>query len=210
MSMTWPSDAFERETFLKEFNDDFEVSNCTSAIKSFEEFEATEIPIVLAVRVKAIDCYFTLRDTSKMKMQLKRLDNLHSTKFKSVIYNQRASLSAYSGDTLEAINLLKMVLDIENNNNFVKRNYELLKKLYQPNDNSPPSKNQKNNKESNSLNGGLVSESDEKEDTLESIEPPEIERSQALQLLDALRSEEYNKLPVLFDSKSDTLDYGNW
>jgi hypothetical protein len=210
IALTLPSEVVERETFIKDFNDNFDTNNCAEAIKYFEVFDKSKRTVPLAIRIKATDCYYSLRDTSKMKLQINKFDNLRSNKYKSVIYNQKASLAAYNGDTLEAINLLKMGIETENNNNFVKRNYELLRKLYKPNDNNPPPNGQSNNNQYKSPDGGKVSNSDEKEDELDNIEPPEIARSQALQLLDAIRSEEYNKLPVLLDSKSDTLDYGNW
>jgi hypothetical protein len=210
IGLTLPSEVIERENFIREFNNNFEISNCEEALKYFEAFDKTNQAVPLAIRIKAADCYYILRDTAKMKLQLNKFDKLNSNKYKSVIYNQKASLAAYNGDTLEAINLLKMAIETENNNNFVKRNYELLRKLYKPNDNNPPPNGQSSSNQSKSQDGGKISNSNEKEDELENVEPPEIARSQALQLLDAIRSEEYNKLPMLFDAKSDTLDYGNW
>jgi hypothetical protein len=210
ISFTGPLEAKERDVLFQSFNREFESANFQEAVDIFEYLNEEGFMVSLPIKLKAIDSYYVLGDTAKMNNLLKPLENTHSPTYKSIVYNQKAQLSAYAGDTLSAINLLKMAIEFENNNNFVKRNYELLSKLYKPNKNRPPSNQQNQNSGGKVNEGGIVADSDKKEDELESTDPPEINNAQALQLLDAMRSDEYYKLPVLFDSKSDTLDYGKW
>ena len=210
ISFTSPLEAQERDILFQSFNREFESEKFINAIAIFEKLNKQGFMVSLPIKLKAIDSYYALGDTAKMNSLLIPLSNIHTATYKSIVYNQKAQLSAFAGDTLTAINLLKMAIEFENNNNFVKRNYELLSKLYKPNKDRPPSNQQNQNSSGKSNDGGIVSNSDLKEDELENTEPPEINSAQALQLLDAMRSDEYYKLPVLFDSKSDTLDYGNW
>jgi hypothetical protein len=162
-------------------------------------------------RIKAAHAFFAAGDTTSQVAQLKKMVNLRNKTYQSVILNQKAILSAYSGDTLTAINLLKKAIETENTNNFVKQNFEYLKKIYHPNknNNAPNRQNLEQEREQEELSG-LVTNSDSKEDKLTSSTLPLISVEQALKLLDAMRANESNKMPVLFGIESDTTDYGNW
>jgi hypothetical protein len=162
-------------------------------------------------RIKAAHAFFAAGDTTSQVAQLKKMENLRNKTYQSVILNQKAILSAYSGDTLTAINLLKKAIETENTNNFVKQNFEYLKKIYHPNknNNAPNRQNLEQEREQEELSG-LVTNSDSKEDKLTSSTLPLISVEQALKLLDAMRANESNKMPVLFGTESDTTDYGNW
>ncbi|AWV97193.1 hypothetical protein [Arcticibacterium luteifluviistationis] len=206
-----PNDANERDTLYQQLNEAFETQNCEAVKNTFNSLQVRQLPISVEVRIKLADCYIISEDTARLNKQLTYLSYVRSPAQKSIILNQKAQLAAIKGDTLEAINLLKMAIETENTNTFVKRNYELLKKVYHPNDNrTPPPSAPKANNAAEEEVGGLVAATDAKDDELSSSTPPIIERAQALKLLDAMRANEYNKLPVLIDATADTLDFGNW
>jgi hypothetical protein len=180
-------------------------------IDRFKTMTAESDIISPETRLKAAHAFFVTGDTASQVVQLKKMVNLRNKTYQSAILNQKALLSAYSGDTLTAINLLKKAIETENTNNFVKQNFEYLKKIYHPNknDNAPNRQNREQEREQQELSG-LVTNSDSKEDELTSSNLTLINVEQALQLLNAMRANESNKMPVLFGTESDTTDYGNW
>lgn len=206
-----PSEANERDALLRQLNHAFEGKNCEFVKSTFDTLQFKKLPIAVEARIKLADCYLILKDTANLRKELYYLSYVRNPTQKSIILNQKAQLFAIKGDTLEAINLLKKAIETENTNTFAKRNYELLKKIYHPNDNrTPPPTAPKANDAPEQETGGIVDASGNKDDELSSSTPPKIERAQALKLLDAMRANEYNKLPVLIDAASDTLDFGNW
>ncbi|WP_341225528.1 hypothetical protein [uncultured Arcticibacterium sp.] len=206
-----PTDANERDALLRQLNNAFDGKNCEFVKSTFDTLQFKQLPISVEARIKLADCYLILNDTASLRQELSFLSYVRTPSQKSIILNQKAQLAAVKGDTLEAINLLKKAIETENTNTFAKRNYELLKKIYHPNENrTPPPTAPKTEDAVDEEAGGIVDASGAKDDELNSSTPPKIERAQALKLLDAMRANEYNKLPVLIDAASDTLDFGNW
>lgn len=206
-----PLEARERELLLTRFENSYKKDDCSNAVLLFEELHRKKYPIKPKIRIQVSNCYYQFGDTSNLRKELEGLTQVKNPNLKSIVLNQKAMLAAYKGDTLAAINFLKMAIETKNTNNFAKLNYEYLRKVYRPNRNQTPPSRQNLSPESEFSNsGGIAAKSDEQVDELTSNQLPNINRAQALQLLDAMRANENNKLPVLFGVESDTTEYGKW
>ncbi len=181
--------------------------DCVRAVMAFEVLDSAG-RVLPQTRLRIADCYYELKDTASMKIQLKRLSRLKYPEIQSALLNQEALLKAFEGDTLEAINLYRKSIETKNDNNFAKHNYEYLNKVYHPNrnQNSQPETPQTRK---NSNEGGLVEQSNRRDDVLNEPAKQEINLSQAMQILDAMRSNEANKILIVPANSSDSTFYGN-
>ncbi len=181
--------------------------DCVRAVIAFETLDSTG-RVLPENRLKIMDCYYKLEDTASMKKQLGRLSGLNNPDVQATLLNQRALLKAYEGDTAGAINLYRSSIETKNHNTFAKRNLEYLSKVYQPNRNqsnqSPNTVNKQNEEQ-----GGQVEQSNRKDDLLNKQNRQEINLSQAMQILDAMRSDQSGKILILPAHKNDTTFYGN-
>jgi hypothetical protein len=200
----WSDNNFLENKTIRDFA---EQNQCEHAIKAFETLDSAG-QIFPETRLRIIDCYFVLKDTSAMKQQLDLLSRIKNKELQSALLNQNALLKAFEGDTLEAINLYKKAIEAKNDNNFAKHNFEYLSKVYHPyrnpNGKAPESRNQHNEN-----SGGQVAQDDRKDDLLNSTENQNINLSQAMQILDAMRNNDLNKILIIPSLKQDTTFYGN-
>ena len=182
-------------------------ADCDAAIRAFQAMDSSS-RILPETRLIITDCFFEKGDTAAVKDQLRRLEEIRNPEFLSATLSQKAMLKAVEKDTLEAINLYKKAIEIKNDNTFAKHNYEYLSKVYRPNRNeSVNTPNSSNSKDENE--GGKVEKNDRKDDLLDTKRDQEINLSQAMQILDAMKSSDMNRILILPAAEKDTAFYGN-
>lgn len=193
---------------MRELESAFQVNDCEKLIQIQKELAQKKIQIGKIFNLQVAECLINHEETKQAEELLKSLKSLQSPYLASVKLNHEARIAAIKGDTATAINQLMMAIEKENNNNFAKYNLEYLKRKYKPNSQQPPSGNAANQP---SPTGGITDMNDtDKPDILNSTSPPEIDRSQALLLLDALKANELNNKPLLLGIKENKEVYGEW
>lgn len=207
--MTWyllfPAGGREQMLALKTA---FQQNDCEKLIMVKENLELEKVNIGSIYNLQIAECYLDLERVKDAEKLVKTIRNLQSSFLASTKLNLEARLSAANGDTATAINQLVMAIEKENNNNFAKYNLEYLKRKYRPNSQQPPRGNAANQP---SPTGGVTDlNNEDKSDILNSTNPPKIDRSQALLLLDALKANEINNKPLLLGSKANQEVYGEW
>ena len=115
---------YDSQKIAAEIRADYVSGEYSLVVSKYEEMSKDSVLISPDLRLKAAHSYFTLGDTARQVMALNEMVYLRSPRFKSAVLNQKALLSAYSGDTLMAINLLKKAIETENTNNFAKQNLQ--------------------------------------------------------------------------------------
>lgn len=206
----FPAELKETEAFNTAMVSMVKEGRCEEAVKSFYDDSTSGIRIYPSTRLKFSECLSKLDMKEELGSELNYLKSTRNAGLLSRVLNQEALLMASKGDTLTAINQLKKAIEIENNNTFAKYNFEYLSKVYKPNRNQPPSSNSSNAEQKKDNDGGIIDYNTEGTDELESNLPTDIDLAQALQLLDAMRANEFNTIPLINQKKKDTVQYGKW
>lgn len=189
----------------------FQNGEYEEAVSAFESLQNLEIPISKTIQFNAGNCYYVLKDTSNAVALFQEVANSPESILRNRSYNMLARISLDGKDTLKAINILHNAISNNNSNEELLYNFELLKKKFKNNNQQPPP-NPQSQEEKESESNGYAEKSNEKDDVLNNTSPPKINREQALQILEALKSKEIYFIPRKIDSlkQIDKTNYGKW
>ncbi|MGR3809697.1 hypothetical protein [Jiulongibacter sp. NS-SX5] len=202
--------AYQEQSEINELIDEYELKgDCESIIDLYLTADSTT-RILPSSRLKVTSCLLRQKESDLFEKEIQRLKLLRNTQYVSIAFHQEGLFFAQQGDTLQAIKSFKNAIETENNNTFAKYNYELLNAIYKNNKNQPPPPNAPKNDNRNENEGGILDENESGDDNLENSDPPEIDLTQALQLLDAMRQSEFDNILKIRTASKDSLDYGKW
>jgi tetratricopeptide (TPR) repeat protein len=142
-------------------------------------------------RLNMAHAYFYTQDTARALLEYKRLLRVSDEQIFTGALIQIGVISAMQKDSVTAMQLFKEALQKNPDNLIARYNYELLKKRL-PNNNPPPPPPQ--SQEDNPQNSE-TQQSAEKKDELQSTDPEKMSREKALQLLEAMKSNELQYAP---------------
>jgi hypothetical protein len=206
-ALQWPADQSEQTDWNGAIMELVKKNECKKAIEMYKS--DSTFRVFPETRLQISHCLFEENENELFEKEINRLKRFQNPQIVSLALNQESLFLAKEGDTLKAINTLKKAIEIENSNTFAKHNFELLSKVYKNSQSpSPPSGAGSQNQTENA--GGIVGNKNQGNNDLQNSNPPEIDLAQAMQLLDAMRIDEFENILQLRAVKTDSVDYGKW
>lgn len=142
-------------------------------------------------RLNMAHAYFYTKDTARALIEYKRLLKVKDEQIFTGALIQIGVINAMLKDSMTAMLLFKEALQKNPDNLTARYNYELLKKrLPDSNPPPPPLQNQENEQQNNETR-----QSDEKKDELQSNNPEKMSKEKALQILEAMKTNELQYNP---------------
>jgi len=175
----------ERNRLKKEILHAYQTNNQTEVVTRAKIYQSISTVIEPDIRWMAGQAYLELNQWDLARREFDQLLPRTEGTFRSQVFVAQARISLYEKDTAQSILYLEQAILEDPIHRTARFNYELLKKLYQPHTEQPPSA-----ENLPSPQGGEVVLSPEKEATLSPDPPTRIPRDRALQMLDNLRSNE--------------------
>ena len=142
-------------------------------------------------RLNLAHAYFYTKDTSRALQEYKRLLRVKDEKIFTGALIQIGVINAMLKDSVTALQLFKEALQKNPDNLVARYNYELLKKKLPVNP-PPPIEN---NQDENQNQDGETQQSDKQKDELESQTPEKMSKEKALQILEAMKTNELQYTP---------------
>lgn len=143
-------------------------------------------------RLNMAHAYFYTKDTARALIEYKRLLKVKDEQIFTGALIQIGVINAMLKDSMTAMLLFKEALQKNPDNLTARYNYELLKKrLPDSNPPPPPSQNQENQPQNNETR-----QSEEKKDELQSNSPEKMSKEKALQILEAMKTNELQYNPL--------------
>lgn len=141
-------------------------------------------------RLNMAHSYFHTQDTARALLEYKRLLKVSDEKIFTGALIQIGVINAMLKDSLTAMLLFKEALQKNPDNETARYNYELLKKRMPDNNPPPPPQNQQNEPQNTE-----TQQSEEKKDELKSNNPEKMSKEKALQILEAMKTNELQYNP---------------
>lgn len=177
-----------RNTLKYEATTAYDQKKYDLALQKYQTLATISFNLEPEARLNLAHTYFFVNDTTNALIEYKKLIKISDINISSSALIQMGVIEAQLGDSLEALNLFKIALKNDNQNEIARYNYELIKKIIPP---IPPNKNQSNQNMQNQANGGAEADKTEKkEEELDSTTPEKMSKEKALQILDAMKTTE--------------------
>jgi len=158
-------------------------------------------------RLNMAHAFFYTQDTARALLEYKRLLRVSDEKIFTGAIIQIGVINAMQKDSATALQLFKEALKKNPDNQTARYNYELLKKRL-PDNNPPPPPPQANENEPESAE---TQQSDKKKDELKSNTPEKMSREKALQILEAMKTNELQFAPQRqVNKKKDSKNEKDW
>lgn len=142
-------------------------------------------------RLNMAHAYFFTQDTSRALQEYKRLLRVSDEQIFTGALIQIGVINAMQHDSATALKLFKEALQKSPANLTARYNYELLKKRLPDTDPPPPPPQYQDEQKQDSE----TIQSEEKKDDLQSMNPEKMSREKALQILEAMKSNELQYNP---------------
>jgi tetratricopeptide (TPR) repeat protein len=142
-------------------------------------------------RLNMAHAYFYTKDTARALLEYKRLLRVSDEKIFTGALIQIGVINAMLKDSLTAMQLFKEALQKNPDNQTARYNYELLKKRLPDNNPPPPQLQNQENEPQNAE----TQQSEEKKDELQSSNPDKMSKEKALQILEAMKTNELQYNP---------------
>lgn len=195
----------ERNRLKQEILQAYQAGDAEEVVTRTRIYRTVSTIIEPDIRWMASQAFMQLNQTDLARQELEQLLNRTEGRFQADVYVALARLSLTEKDTAQSIQLLEKAILGDARHTTAQFNYELLKKLYQPQGNPPPSKSP-----SQAPEGGEVVLSPEKEANLSKDPPTRIPRERALQMLDNLRANERSAGITKKNTASPTNPKNDW
>ena len=141
-------------------------------------------------RLNMAHSYFYTKDTARALLEYKRLLRVSDEQIFTGALIQIGVINAMQKDSMTAMLLFKEALQKNPDNLTARYNYELLKKRLPENNPPPPQQNHENEPQNTE-----TQQSEEKKDELKSTNPEKMSKEKALQILEAMKSNELQYNP---------------
>jgi len=176
----------ERNRLKKEILIAYQKGDAEEVITRARIYQSISTIVEPDIRWMASQALLKLNQKELARNELNQLLARTDGRFLSDVYVSLARLTLQEKDTAQSILFLEKAILEDPEHTTAQFNYELLKKLYQPQGNPPPPKG------ANQIpqEGGDVVLSPEKDASLSNDPPTRIPRERALQMLDNLRANE--------------------
>lgn len=178
----------ERNLLKNEAGKAFTQKKYELAVEKYEYLSNISFNLEPEARLNLAHAYFYTNDTTKSLNEYRRLLRISDERISSTALIQIGVIDIMLGDSTTALMLFKEALGKNPDNKIARYNYELLRKkipqkLPKNNQNQQPEEEQKNN-------AGETEKTEEKQDELSSQTPEKMSKEKALQILDAMKTNE--------------------
>ncbi|RYU96134.1 tetratricopeptide repeat protein [Emticicia agri] len=180
----------ERNRLKIEAGTAFMKKNYALARDKYQNLANVSFNLEPEARLNMAHAYFYTKDTTRALMEYKRLLKVSDEQIFTGALIQIAVINAMQKDSITAMQLFKEALQKNPDNQTARYNFELLKKRLPDNNPPPPPQSQEN-----ASQNAETRQSEEKKDELQSTDPEKMSREKALQLLDAMKSNELQYTP---------------
>ncbi|MBA4850072.1 tetratricopeptide repeat protein [Emticicia sp. BO119] len=175
----------ERNRLKIEAGEAFMKKNYTIARDKYQNLANISFNLEPEARLNMAHSYFYTQDTARALIEYKRLLRVTDEQIFTGALLQIGVINAMQKDSLTALQLFKEALQKNPDNITARYNYELLKKQLPDNNPEPPPPAQINENQNTE-----TQQSVEKKDELESTIPEKMSREKALQILEAMKTNE--------------------
>ncbi|WP_337041129.1 tetratricopeptide repeat protein [Emticicia sp. 17c] len=179
----------ERNRLKMEAGRAFLKKNYVVAKEKYQTLADISFNLEPEARLNLAHTYFYTKDTLRALQEYKRLLKVSDEKIFTGALIQIGVINAMMKDSLTALQLFKEALQKNPNNLVARYNFELLKKKLPP---VPPPPDQTTKNEMQSTE---TEQSEEKKDELESTVPEKMSKEKALQILEAMKTNELHYSP---------------
>jgi Flp pilus assembly protein TadD len=180
----------ERNRLKIEAGTAFMKKNYVLAREKYQNLANISFNLEPEARLNMAHSYFYTQDTARALLEYKRLLKVSDEKIFTGALIQIGVINAMQKDSMTAMQLFKEALQKNPDNQTARYNYELLKKRLPDNNTPLPPQNQVENPDNSE-----TQQSNEKKDELQSTDPEKMSREKALQILEAMKSNELQYSP---------------
>lgn len=181
----------ERNRLKIEAGTAFMKKNYVLAREKYQNLANISFNLEPEARLNMAHSYFYTQDTARALVEYKRLLRVRDEQIFTGALIQIGVINAMQQDSVTAMQLFKEALQKNPDNQTARYNYELLKKRLPDNNPPPPPPQSQENDQQNAK----TQQSQEKKDELESTNPEKMSREKALQILEAMKSNELQYAP---------------
>ena len=197
----------QRNRLKQEAQDAFRKKEYNKAAELYQKLEKESFFVEPSIRMNYAHANFILKKYEEAANGYQKILKYQDNELVSTALNQLAIISLYKTDSVKALQVLKEAIQKNTNNEVARYNYELLKMKFEPPNSS---NNNQSSQQQHELASGEVKSSDEKENELKSNNPTKLTREKALQLLDAMRSNETQNFNRKIGKKSGEAAGNDW
>jgi tetratricopeptide (TPR) repeat protein len=195
----------ERNLLKNEASQAFFQKKYALAAEKYQMLSNISFNLEPEARLNLAHSYFQTSDTTQALNEYRKLLRISDEQISATALIQIGVIDTMLGDSAIAVELFKEALQKNPENKTARYNYELLRKKLPR---KPPKNNQNNNnqtQEENQNNGGETEKSDEKRDELNTQTPEKMSKEKALQILDAMKTNElqYSQQKIKSKKKKD-------
>lgn len=158
-----------------------------TALVIYDSIHNSRISLSPQIRLQVAHAAIEENDTATVQQICEYVLRSHNPDWTTVAYNQLGVMEAKQKNYIESLLYFKKAIEAKPDYKLAVYNYELISKKYPPN----VAQNLQDKLEEKITESGITpQQSEEKEDILENTTPPQMGRERALQLLDAMRTNE--------------------
>ncbi|WP_259016463.1 hypothetical protein [Emticicia fluvialis] len=197
----------ERNRLKIEAGTAFNKKNYALAREKYQNLANISFNLEPEARLNMAHAYFYTQDTARALLEYKRLLRVSDEMIFTGAIIQIGVINAMQKDSATALQLFKEALKKNPDNQIARYNYELMKKRM-PDNNQPPPPPQALENQPESAE---TKQSDVKKDELQSTMPEKMSREKALQILEAMKTNELQYAPSRqTNKKKDSKNEKDW